>query len=530
MKISSVVTLFGLLVWCPSVMCNSANNDYSLYPTAELATKVLGEAPKYSGESFLENLIGDRDIILKANTVYEISEEYDLKGKTLDVPSNCTFIFTGGKFKNGTLKGTATYIDAQLIQIFDNVKLTGNWKNRDFLAYWFGVRGDGLTDDSKSLNYAISAIPVGTTLKYIGDNILIEKEVIINKNVNLAFDAVVFLKKKGGLKFDGTKDCRYQIKKIVGEGRSSNIIALNLVNCKFCQFDVDVIESCLYGISFNKDNRNYEEAPLGQNIFRFVRIMNCNKGIVFWGDKQWKGNKIVWAEGNEFWGGFVVKCDTGVELQDNIKCGNTIFMGAIDCAEIANSYDVVDRTNTSHYAQKNVYILNFVRFSASIMRERDSYVSTESGIQSHMRGLFNDGVHAGSGDNMVKVLPGSIEMSSPNGSFIDLKTENRKDRDGRIYVTDEAMTLSKYNGSSISITDVVKIKDSGIISIPSGKRGIFHVEFPQSKKTDNYMVILTPTWESVTYLKSKTKSGFDVEVSTAPNANSSVFWVVLGLD
>lgn len=41
--------------------------------------------------------------LTKANTVYEISEDFDLQNKKVVVPSGCTLVFKGGRIKNGTL-------------------------------------------------------------------------------------------------------------------------------------------------------------------------------------------------------------------------------------------------------------------------------------------------------------------------------------------------------------------------------------------------------------------------------------------
>ena len=46
-----------------------------------------------------------QDMINKLNTIYEIRYDFDLDGKTLEVPENCTLKFEGGSFRNGMLKG-----------------------------------------------------------------------------------------------------------------------------------------------------------------------------------------------------------------------------------------------------------------------------------------------------------------------------------------------------------------------------------------------------------------------------------------
>lgn len=48
--------------------------------------------------------------VTKSNTTYEIRDVFDLNGKTITLPENCTLIFAGGALRNGTLVGNNTYL------------------------------------------------------------------------------------------------------------------------------------------------------------------------------------------------------------------------------------------------------------------------------------------------------------------------------------------------------------------------------------------------------------------------------------
>lgn len=68
------------------------------------------------------------DIINHPNTIYEIKYDFDLDGKTLEVPENCTLKFEGGSLNNGTINENYTEIVANDAIIFNSIKLAGTQK------------------------------------------------------------------------------------------------------------------------------------------------------------------------------------------------------------------------------------------------------------------------------------------------------------------------------------------------------------------------------------------------------------------
>lgn len=51
-----------------------------------------------------------QSIFSNSNRVYKIQSILDLAGNTLIIPNNCTLIFDGGSFNNGTIQGNDTYV------------------------------------------------------------------------------------------------------------------------------------------------------------------------------------------------------------------------------------------------------------------------------------------------------------------------------------------------------------------------------------------------------------------------------------
>ena len=72
----------------------------------------------------------------KANTTYRIDKIYNLEGTRVEVPKNCTLIFSkSGRIVNGELVGNKTTIKCGKKTI--GVKLSGSWQTKEIKDEWF---------------------------------------------------------------------------------------------------------------------------------------------------------------------------------------------------------------------------------------------------------------------------------------------------------------------------------------------------------------------------------------------------------
>lgn len=74
----------------------------------------------------------------REKTTYIIKDEFDLRGGTLIIPSNCCLLFEGGLLKNGTIVFNDTRLIAEVTPIFLNLnEANGQLNNTEIIVEWF---------------------------------------------------------------------------------------------------------------------------------------------------------------------------------------------------------------------------------------------------------------------------------------------------------------------------------------------------------------------------------------------------------
>lgn len=76
-----------------------------------------------------KNIVGDKNVLTqaminKANTIYVIQYDYDLKEASINIPENCVLQFDGGSLSNGTIVGNNTKVINLNV---DRIILSGTW-------------------------------------------------------------------------------------------------------------------------------------------------------------------------------------------------------------------------------------------------------------------------------------------------------------------------------------------------------------------------------------------------------------------
>lgn len=99
--------------------------------TLQLANKTY-DKQSFSGLGRVylrKNIVGDKNVLTqaminKANTIYVIQYDYDLKEASINIPENCVLNFIGGAIGNGIIVGNKTKVINLNV---DRIVLSGTW-------------------------------------------------------------------------------------------------------------------------------------------------------------------------------------------------------------------------------------------------------------------------------------------------------------------------------------------------------------------------------------------------------------------
>ena len=122
--------------------------------TLELANKTY-DKQSFSGLGRVylrKNIVGDKNVLTqaminKANTIYVIQYDYDLKEASINIPENCVLQFDGGSLSNGNITLNNTIVSQPKIDN-SNVKIIGNMFNTNgdkINAIYYWVKNKNIT-------------------------------------------------------------------------------------------------------------------------------------------------------------------------------------------------------------------------------------------------------------------------------------------------------------------------------------------------------------------------------------------------
>lgn len=99
-----------------------------------------------------------QDSFVKENVTYKITKDLDLNRETLNIPFGCTLDFQGGSFSNGSINFNKAALKGK-VKISSNINIIGTCSNSILYPEWFGAKGDGITNDLKSIQNAVDIAP-----------------------------------------------------------------------------------------------------------------------------------------------------------------------------------------------------------------------------------------------------------------------------------------------------------------------------------------------------------------------------------
>lgn len=121
-----------LIAVCGALFGGICNLSYALGvspPISETShTRIVELQPN---KSFAEQVV-------YPDVIYVVSDVFNLGGKEVTIPNNCTFQFLGGRLTNGTLNAERLDIAPTNRKIFDRIKFKGSCaQNTNFHVLWF---------------------------------------------------------------------------------------------------------------------------------------------------------------------------------------------------------------------------------------------------------------------------------------------------------------------------------------------------------------------------------------------------------
>ncbi len=118
-------------------------------------------------------------------STYEIRDVFDLEGKTLAIPENCTLLFRGGKISNGQIVFNNTFLDGFVkIALSKNQTVRGQLANDAIYTKWFQIEKNGLP----SLLQGLLKDNANKAFHIENGTYDIEEPIIIRKIEGVSFD------------------------------------------------------------------------------------------------------------------------------------------------------------------------------------------------------------------------------------------------------------------------------------------------------------------------------------------------------
>ena len=260
----------------------------------------------------------------RANTIYEIRYDFDLRGVTINIPPDCELKFEGGTFRNGVLVGHNTIVSSSLRKCFgEKMVFKGSWLS-PFYMPWICQ-----ADKNDDLGLALNTVQDAFKHIIIPQGEYVIKSAATLNGVQLDWYGTVFyggtataidvitLSSVSSLNMTGSLTGRGSV--VRGDkSKTTNIHGLVIKNCINSKFSIGHVDWFNVGVEVVGD-----DAACAYNTFNLTSIRNCNINLLV---TQRKNNKSIgYANENLFIGGRFGRTSDwkkryGTEGNINIAC------------------------------------------------------------------------------------------------------------------------------------------------------------------------------------------------------------------
>ena len=285
---------------------------------------------------------------LRANKTYVVRSTVDLKGKTVEVPKNCTFVFKKkGRIGNGTLVGNGTIvkIDDRRIHFLRTLSLEGDWSAKIAHSECFDVdpdcelRSDGFlisgTNNYQSLQNLLhfNNVVIKKGCYYVKGNLKTERDNQVIDGCNACIKGSFINRYAGVLSINadgvvvrnltiiGVRDESNEKTQwahgVVVEG-ASNVVLENVICCK-CRGD-----------GFNITETNL---PGGLIWPKDITMINCRAEANYRNGLSITGGHLIRVLNSSFTSTIGQDPEAGIDIEPNVyQTGNTIKTS--ECTDI----------------------------------------------------------------------------------------------------------------------------------------------------------------------------------------------------
>ena len=343
-----------------------------------------------------------QDMFTQSNTIYEIRYDFDLGGKEITIPEGCVLDFQGGSFSNGSLTGNYTKIKAEKYKIFSKLTRKGRFVVDVIYPQWFGAIGDGIIDDTQSIQDAVDfaahfiggfygeitgvSVKIPAGVYYISSTINIKSNAGINVIGDGHTKSVLWNKSKTDIfslsgnnfrgKFDGL---RFTTNQGSFEGAAISIVGsgnqIYVTNCWMNNLKYGIYCNPSSDSNFHNNIFEYVRTPvyiggIGSGYFDIAFNIFYNVGPISLGDKifdatfDFDGVKSLTFHHNRITNDSITSAQSSlirINNCSNIQIENNIFNGSsfrASSIRIVSSNNITVKGNTfpKNYNGRQCYI------------------------------------------------------------------------------------------------------------------------------------------------------------------------------